>query len=80
MFSIVNGGNSAHCMEHQFVETSTLVFVYSTVASAGMRSREIASMRYPSSVLKVVLCGLDCAGMRGHQQNVQGYKRVISGM
>ena len=35
-------------------------------------SHEIASMRYPSSVLKVVLCGLDYAGMGGHQQNVQG--------
>ena len=37
-------------------------------------------MRYPSSVLKVVLCGLDYAGMGGRHQNAHGYKRVMGGM
>ena len=38
------------------------------------RSREIASMQYPSSVLKAVLWGFDKAGMRGHKQ--EGWGRM----
>ena len=38
------------------------------------RSREIASMRYPSSVLKAVLWGFDKEGIRRHKQ--EGWGRV----